>query len=954
MFRILLFCLLCTTTTTAQNYYRGNLPIINYTKKDYQGGTQTWDAQVAPNGLMYFANNEGLLEFDGVHWRKYPLSNRTIVRSLAVKDEKIYVGGQGELGCFVPSPNGSLTYRSLTELIPEEYRNFADVWDILILDDRIFFRTERYLFVYQNQSIKAFITGGAIQYIGLINGNVYVHDEYKGLLRFADDSFLLSDFSHKPPSPVTAFLPYRRDTFLIATLNDGFYLFDEQDLTPFSAPFDKITAGKSIYTGLVLPDNSYALSVTGAGLYLTDRNLQITRSLSRDEGLQNTNILTAAPDATGNLWLGTDNGIDYAEINSAFTSLYPDGNLEGTGYTVEIFNNRLYLGNSNGLYVSKSREDTHKKGAFQPVGGASGQVWGLHRSGGQLFLGHHNGAFIIEGNRAVPLATGQGYWKFLRLDDKHLAAGHYNGISIFRQENGRWVKVHEVKNLSESSRLLVKENDRTLWMAHPYRGIFRIELREDYTTLNVKKYGAADGLPSDNLNHVFKIRNEVIFAGETGVFRFDKETENFTALESYGKISKPYGRVKMLKEAPNGDVWFMAGATVGRLKVKDDGLEIEVQEEVFPELSNRLTGGFEFVYPVAEDQIYFGAEKGFIRFDAQKYAASKFDLQVYLREMRLSGDTDSLLYAGTGAAATLGDEFELAHRENTLQFTFGAADYRNPEELRFQTKLAGLSDKWSDWSEKSEKEYTGLRHGDYVFSVRARNATGVVSEAKSASFTVNPPWYLTAWAYGFYALSVGILIVFGLRRQSRIYEKQKDSLVSRHEAQERIIMERVEAGELELNRIKRQKLEAEVAYKSQELASTTLNLVQKREFLGKLKTDLEKVIGKIKDKTARPQDLQKIIRTLERDLESDNEWERFAHHFDGVHQGFLTRLKEKHPALSPNDLKLAAYLRMNLSSKEIAPLTGISVRGVEAGRYRLRKKMALRGEDDLREIMMGI
>jgi FixJ family two-component response regulator len=84
----------------------------------------------------------------------------------------------------------------------------------------------------------------------------------------------------------------------------------------------------------------------------------------------------------------------------------------------------------------------------------------------------------------------------------------------------------------------------------------------------------------------------------------------------------------------------------------------------------------------------------------------------------------------------------------------------------------------------------------------------------------------------------------------------------------------------------------------------------------------------------------------------EDDWESFARHFDQVHTDFIKRLKEKYPQLSPKDLKLCAYLRMNLVSKEIAPLLNISVRGVEISRYRLRKKMQLHAEVNLTDYMI--
>lgn len=117
-----------------------------------------------------------------------------------------------------------------------------------------------------------------------------------------------------------------------------------------------------------------------------------------------------------------------------------------------------------------------------------------------------------------------------------------------------------------------------------------------------------------------------------------------------------------------------------------------------------------------------------------------------------------------------------------------------------------------------------------------------------------------------------------------------------------------------------------------------MHLVQKGELLGKIKDQvmrLKKQSGNEKDSD----DLKKIIRVISEEDMIDQQWEKFSMHFDNVHSNFLSALKFKYPRLSASELKLSAYLRMSFSTKEIAQLLNISVRGVEISRYRLRKNL---------------
>ena len=162
----------------------------------------------------------------------------------------------------------------------------------------------------------------------------------------------------------------------------------------------------------------------------------------------------------------------------------------------------------------------------------------------------------------------------------------------------------------------------------------------------------------------------------------------------------------------------------------------------------------------------------------------------------------------------------------------------------------------------------------------------------------------------------------------------------------------IKASKNKIETLTTEKLNAEIAHKNRELTSTTMHLLQKSELINKVKNELDKIA---KSTTHNPtqKELRRIKRLLQEDAQLDKEWEQFFYHFDQVHDQFFKRLKVRFPNLTPKDQKLCAYLRMNLSSKEIAPLLNISVRGVEISRYRLRRKLDLDTSTNLNEFMMG-
>ena len=166
------------------------------------------------------------------------------------------------------------------------------------------------------------------------------------------------------------------------------------------------------------------------------------------------------------------------------------------------------------------------------------------------------------------------------------------------------------------------------------------------------------------------------------------------------------------------------------------------------------------------------------------------------------------------------------------------------------------------------------------------------------------------------------------------------------------LKEKSQMAEQELIRITNEKLQAELIYKSKELANSTMNIIHKNQML----TDMKARLVELAEAGSgfEREEMRRLIRKIDRELEDKQSWNVFETHFDRVHENFFQRLREKHGNLSPKDLRMCAFLRMNLSSKEIAPLQNISIRSVEISRYRLRKKLELSHDKNLTDYIMSI
>ena len=934
--------------------------IINYAKPVYKAGLQNWDIKQDKNGIVYFANNEGLLSFDGKYWNNYPLPNKTIVRSVEiVPDNRIYVGGQDEIGYFAPDANGRLQYHSLLELIPTKDRSFGDVWDIVSFKGNTYFRSPTKIFKFTGRTAVVFNAPNEWAFLGTCNGKLYAQDYKSGLLHFENETWSPAFQTNTLPvnDAVTGILSINSDSAIITTLKNGLYSLSNNSIAVLESVNNSTFKSERIYAATAVNAAWLALATNNNGVYITDFKGNIIQSFSRTEGLQNNNVLSIFSDSQRNLWLGLDNGIDLITYNSSIKQIKPLLQ-DGSGYTAIMHDNRLYLGTSNGLYsvpIQPLPDMSFSKGNFTPVNNTKGQTWGLANINNHLLLGHHEGAFVISNNNANPIAANKGCWNFVPLSNtfpaQQIVAGGYNGLNIFNYVNGQFSFLKSIAGFNESSRFVTLDKDNNIWVSHPYHGVFKIVKNADdsYSTFS---YSDKKGLPSLLNNHIYTIKNELVIATEKGIYVYNKEKDSFEPSEFYQKLLGDQS-IRYLKEDNNGNTWFIHEK---KLSVIDFSKKEPVVIQL-PELNNKMLSGFEFIYAVNENNIFLGGEKGFYHINYAKYRQSIPKLLVQIRTLRIINQTDSLLFGGYYENDTLVQDKKdipsISYRWKTLRIEYASTLFGYQSNLEYSYRLKGYDNNWSEWTSRTEKEYTNLPTGKFSFEVKVRNNLGNESGVAAYTFNVLPPWYNTLWAKILYLLLAIASLYFLYKWQEKKFKLQQEKYEEEQKRLRYIHDLEIAKTESELVALRNEKLEADINFKNSELASSAMHLVKKGELVSKMKTELGHVMKGISNQPAEA-DLKKIIKSISEDDNMDQEWENFTLHFDKVHSDFISALKEKHPGISNNEVKLCAYLRMNLSTKEMAQLMNISVRGVEVSRYRLRKKLELATEVSLFDYLINI
>jgi len=444
----------------------------------------------------------------------------------------------------------------------------------------------------------------------------------------------------------------------------------------------------------------------------------------------------------------------------------------------------------------------------------------------------------------------------------------------------------------------------------------------------------------------------VVFTTAEGIYTFDNQTQRFVPAPTYAAFKGM--AVTFMQEDAEGNLWFTSGKKVGvaRYTPQDGHYKITF----FPEIEGLHTSGFENINPYDWNNIYIGAEKGVIHINDEQYRKEAHKPEVLIASVRNIGLSDTTLFNGYflhhGNAKQEQGKAQIPHLASSFdsyRFEYASPSYGVHAYLTYSYMLEGYDKKWSNWSRQTEKDYTNLSSGTYTFKVKAKNNLDEESVVASYTFVISPPWYKTIWAYFIYLLLASCLFYFFRQAQQRASALQQRKFDARVAELHYIHQLEKDKNEKEIVKLKNERLEHEIQSKTKELASTSMQLMENSGALTRLRMELTKL-----DKGMETDDLKRITSLL-KDVESNtSNWDQFATHFDELNDGFLHRLKLKHPTLSRNDLKVCAYLRLHFTSKQIAQLQNISVRGVEIHRYRLRKKLGIETEQSLNDYLSNI
>ncbi|TRZ44471.1 helix-turn-helix and ligand-binding sensor domain-containing protein [Robertkochia solimangrovi] len=922
--------------------------IIHYTRNEYKSDSEFWSGCIDQNDIIYFGNNDGILIYNGEKWQSLRLPNSSSVRTLiCTSDNTVYAGGYNEVGVVKKNEDGTYYYKSLIDDYHLEGRLMENLEQAHELNNTLIFRFYNELLVVKENQIVHLPSVHDFMYSNVVNGKYYTHDMLVGLLAFdpvKNNLRTVIPQEEFPGEVIKGLFPTEEEDILFLFTESGkIYKADlnKRKLTPWENLFKDGKPDQLI--SIVKKDDRFYAGTLDSKLKLLDENGKLMESPASFSDIQNKTILDILPDETG-MWLLLNNGLDYLNTSVITHKFFKNSRV----YDIKTYKNKLYIASNRGLYYA---DLTKKFLELKEIEAAQGIVWTLNEFNGDLLAGHIKGLMQIKDDKVIPISN-LGTWKITRIPgrtDRFLACG-FNGLHLIAAENGGYRFIRKIEGFEESTRDIIASDDPdTYWICHGFKGVYRIKINENYDHVYaIEHYTDENGLESQYNVNVYRWNDQVVFTTNYGIYTFNDKDDRFEPFQPLNEILDPTKNTRKILEEKD-KTWFVEDDVVGFFY--NDSIQKGLHEDIFLRAKGILNRGMESILPLNDKQVLVGSTDGVFLFQTSQ--PKKLNSETYITRAEVNGDKKKdLLQISTEAEPTT-----LPDKTDHIHFEFATPKLATISDLKYQYRLIGISDEWSEWQENNYREFNHLKPGEYEFQVRSKDQTGNLSKTGSYGFIILPEWYETPLSRLLFLMAFALMLYLSYMFVKRKLERENIK------AQEKTLKEK-KLLELEVERLRLQRdkeqiekaksdLEYDMIQKSKELANFTMQLVNKKDIFNEIQSDLKELRNVVRTKISREK-VTEIFRKLHQHKIGEEYMEVFDVNFETVHHEFFEKLNENHPNLSKRDQRLCAFIIMDLTNKEIAPLLNLSVRGVETLRYRVRKKLELDHDDKLYDYLKNL
>ena len=780
LLNILLILVLLPTISYSQIKNIGLPFITNYVPLDFGADTQTWSCVQDNRGIMYFANNAGVLEFDGHTWKIIKITNNSTVRSLSISDEgKIYVSAENEVGYLSTDSLKNTIYVSILNKIPEKYRNFGSAWTIYNINNKIFIRSSNYIIIIDENNCKAFESDNKFHTCANIDGHFYVNILDKGIYEYKNDSLVfVKNSEYFATHKFYNILPYENNKKMVF-MKDGRIMIWRDDIFFEWDRNTEFLKNSLVYYAEKMGDY-YAIGTHLKGLFIIDKQGKLIQHIDNKNGLLSNIILHLYTDYANNLWVSTSSSISLIEIFSPYTILDERLGMSTSSnpYFISVFNKFLYtcVGSNILTFPVKDYYNPSEKYNFTSIENSEGQSWGIFNIEKNLYFYHNPGIHQITNNssKEVLSLNNNNIWGIIDApyDNKNkYIAGTDNGMYLIEYKDNKLHNSNKIKGYDLETRYFLIDSLNYIWISENTFGLYRLKLNNQLdSVIETKLFTEKDGLPSKYNTRINIINNELIISTSQQFYKYDYDKDSLIYYETFNSFFDKKAKLNISGIDSLRNIWIFEDFD-GKLK---DAIIILVPTENGKYKKNKHIAGKLLAYNIDilsildKNSLFFSTNKGLIHYDSRikRNYLQKFNTLIRKIEFIPS---DSLLFGGTHInqdSIFINNQNnenipKIKYKNNSLRFTFAATFYENTDNIQFQYKLINFNNEPSNWTTENKKEYTNLQPGKYTFIVKSKNIYQTYSEKTYYSFIIQPPWYRTILAYIAYVI-LGILFILSI------------------------------------------------------------------------------------------------------------------------------------------------------------------------------------------------
>jgi len=891
------------------------LPFVeNYNKSDYQGDNQIWNIAQGNDKAMYFANNHYLLRYDGVVWEKYFLPNKTIIRSILIEGDRIYSGSYKEFG-YWQRKDGKMHYVSITKnLRLFDEKDNEEIWKIFRFNGSLYFQSFNDVFIYDGKQIKKIRFPFLISYCFVVDQNLYVASVDKGIFRMNGSKIANPKGWNVLKNTVVHAIEKHQGKTYIFTHKKGVFVVEKNGLSAWKSPLNETLKGTGINVAKFIKNDKLVIGTGNKGVFIYDLASQTYKNIDRNNVLMNNSVLCIGFDKEQDLWLGLDNGIAHVEVNSPISFFYDNSGILGSVYSVATIDKGYLIASNHGIFEFDS-------GNFKMFPNTQGQGWNITKIGNKYVIGHNDGTFCYENGALRKVNNVSGGWNLSKsiINDTYFQST-YSGILVYNNaSNLEQSKV--INDFTKPIKYVAQNKKNEIWAADNYRGLYRVLFDDNFGTKKVENITQQSKIENDFGVKIFEFRDEVLFLINNVWYTFNSISNKLEKNELFNANFKNVSDVVAIDE--------------NHFIVLQDGI-----------LYHIYATGNKFVWNMIQEKYY----KGKLINENLRIFKSK---NHYLMNLDDGFISLQLSYENKQNEAVKVE----AYNENVLLENDGKIKHNTELRINVISGIYGASKPNLFYKINGGKSYFPISNGTIVLnnlnsgyhSVEIFKHDGAnYDEVSTFEFKVAQPWYFSFWMILLYLLIVGAVLFFYYKwNKLRYTQKLKLQAEELKHQREILEMELKKENELNIQEYEKHILELELQTKSSEVAGKSLSIAKQSEMIDKIQhiLDSEKDFNKLKS------EIKKAIKINE---VNKHEWEIFETNLNQIHNEFIINLSKKYPNLTPKDIKLCVYLKMNLSSKEIAPMMNISFRGVELHRYRLRKKLNLNQDENLSKFLLTL